>query len=207
VDCSFSTVASAGCPPFARMLTAIAAEFGEVDAGAIDDWLDDGARRLFGLVQLDGYGQARRLAEVIDGELGLGAVDDGDPAELLLDRILVSRRGHPGVLSVVGYELARRAGALGGVYSSPTCWYVGLRAGDTLVLLDADRGFDWPDAPVRVRAHCAHEVAFCLLTGLTRRFARHGAPAEARHAGLLSLALPIDERLHRLVRAQLSALD
>jgi Transglutaminase-like superfamily len=207
VDTSFSSVASAGCPPFARMLTAIAAEFGAVDAGAIDNWLDDGARRLFGLAQLDGYGQAQRLAEVIDGELGLGAVDDGDPAELLLDRILRSRRGHPGVLSVVGYVLARRAGALGGVYSSPTRWYVGLRVGDTLVLLDADRGFDWPGAPVRVRAHCAHEVAFCLLTGLTRRFARHGAAAEARHAGRLRLALPIDGRLHRLVRAELSALD
>jgi Transglutaminase-like superfamily len=165
VDCSFAAVASAGCPPFARMLTAIAAEFGEVDAGAIDDWLDDGARRLFGFGELDGYGQARRLAAVLDGELGLGPVDEGDPTELLLDRILMNRRGHPGVLSAVAYELARRAGSPSGVYSSPTRWYVGLRAGDTLMLLDADRGFDWPDAPVRVRTHRAHEVAFCSSPG------------------------------------------
>jgi hypothetical protein len=207
VDTSFSAVASAGCPPFARMLTAIAAEFGEVDADEIDDWLDDGARRLFGLAELDGHGQAHRLAEVLDRELGLCAVDEGDPAELLFDRSLERRRGHPGVLSVVGYELARRAGAPGGVYSSPTCWFIGLRAGDKLTLLDAHRGFGWPDAPVKVRAHCAHEVAFCLLSGLTRRFARHGAAAEARHAGGLRLALPIDERLQQLVRAELSALD
>jgi Transglutaminase-like superfamily len=207
VDTSFSSIASAGCPPFTRMLTAIAAEFGEVDARLIDDWLDDGARRLFGLAELDGYGQAQRLAELLDRELGLRAVDEGDPADLLLDRILRNGRGHPGVLSVVGYELARRAGVAGGVYSSPTRWFIGLRAGDTLTLLDAHRGFGWPDAPMRVRGHCAHEVAFCLLSGLTRRFARHGAAAEARHAGRLRLALPIDERLHRLVRAELSALD
>lgn len=207
MDTSFSAVASAGCPPFARMLTAIAAEFGEVDPGAIDDWLDDGARRLFGLVELDGYGQAQRLAEVLDGELGLRAVDEGDAAELLLDRILMRRRGHPGVLSVVGHELARRAGVPGGVYSSPTRWFIGLRAGDTLTLLDPHRGFGWPDAPVKVRAHCAHEVAFCLLSGLTRRFAHRGAAAEARHAGRLRLSLPVDERLHQLVRAELSALD
>jgi hypothetical protein len=172
-----------------------------------DDWLDDGARRLFGLAELDGYGQAQRLAEVLDRELGLRAVDEGDPAELLLDRILKNRRGHPGVLSVVGYELARRAGLAGGVYSSPTRWFIGLRADDTLMLLDAHRGFGWPDTPMRVRAHCAHEVAFCLLSGLTRRFARQGAADEARHAARLRLALPIDERLHRLVRAELSALD
>jgi hypothetical protein len=207
VDTSFSALASAGCPPFARMLTAIAAEFGEVDPGEIDDWLDDGARRLFGLVELDGHGQAHRLAEVLDRELGLCAVDEGDPAELLLDRILERRRGHPGVLTVVGHELARRAGAPGGVYSSPASWFIGLRAGNTLMLLDAHRGFDWPNAPVRVRAHCAHEVAFCLLSGLTRRFARQGAAAEARQAGGLRLALPIDERLQQLVRAELSALD
>jgi Transglutaminase-like superfamily len=204
---SFSAVASAGCPPLARMLTAIAAEFGPVDAGGIYDWLDDGARRLFGLMERDGYEQVQRLAEVLDGELGLRAVDEGVPAELLLDRVLERRRGHPGVLSVIGCELALRAGVPGGVYSSPSRWFIGVRTGDTLTLLDAHRGFDWPDAPVRVRAHCAHEVAFCVLSGLRRRFAREGAAAEARRAGRLSLALPIDERLQQQVRAELSALD
>lgn len=160
VNRSFFAMASAGCPPLAQMLTAIAAEFAPVDASRIDDWLDEGARRLFGLPGLDGNGQARRLAEVLDRELGLRAVEDGDPAELLLDHVLDRRRGHPGALSVVGCELARRAGAHGGVYSSPNRWFIGLRTGDTLTLLDARRGFRWPDAPVAVRAHCAHEVAF-----------------------------------------------
>jgi Transglutaminase-like superfamily len=117
---------------------------------------------------------------VLDGELGLGAVDEDDPAVLLLDRILMNRRGHPGVLSAVAYELARRAGAPSGVYSSPTRWYVGLRTEDALVLLDADRGFDWPDAPVRVRAHCAHEVAFCFSPG--SRGATRGTGRRQRRA-------------------------
>jgi hypothetical protein len=204
---SFSDLASADCPPFAQMLTAIAAEFAPIDSAEIDDWLDDGARRLFGLVDVDGHGQARLIADVLDGAMGLRAVDASDPAELLLDRVLERRRGHPGVLSVVGYELARRAGAQVGIYSSPRRWFLGLRNDYTLTLLDARMRFRWPDAPVLVRAHCAHEVAFCVLSGLMQRFARQGEAAQARHAGRLRLALPVDERLHQLLRAELSALE
>jgi hypothetical protein len=107
------------------------------------------------------------------------------------------------VLAGLGCELARRAGVQADVFSSPQRWYVGVRDGDRLSLVDADLTGPDPGAPPQVRRHCAHELAFCVLTGLARRLAAEERPADARRAAQLRLALPLDERVRAYARADL----
>ena len=85
--------------------------------------------------------------------------------------------------------------------SSPTRWFVGLTGDERTVLLDARLdGGDEP-SPARVRRHCGHEVAFCVLTGLAERFARLDRRDPARRALALRLALPVDEEVRRIVES------
>ena len=109
--------------------------------------------------------------------------DQGEDPELLrLDRVLDRRRGHPLVVAAVGAELLRRAGIAAAVCSSPTRWFVGIRDPHSTVLLDARLSAHDDPAPSRVRRHCPHEVAFCVLTGLAERFVRRIAAARAPRA-------------------------
>jgi hypothetical protein len=91
------------------------------------------------------------------------------------------------------------------VYSSPTRWFVGLTGADRTVLLDARLSAHDDPRPDHVRRHCAHEVAFCVLTGLAERFARAGRRSPARLALALRLALPVDEAVRIALRRDLDA--
>jgi hypothetical protein len=77
--------------------------------------------------------------------------------------------------------------------------------GDRTVLLDARLSAQADPCPDRVRRHCAHEVAFCVLTGLAERFARAGRRSPARLALALRLALPVDEAVRIALRRDLDA--
>jgi hypothetical protein len=82
---------------------------------------------------------------------------------------------------------------------------VGLGQGETLVLVDV--GLDASGvAATRVRRHCAHEVGFCVLTGLVASFLAEGRATEARLASRLRLQLPMDDGLLETVRRELQAL-
>jgi hypothetical protein len=62
------------------------------------------------------------------------------------------------------------------------------------VVLDACLGAGSTDAPDEVRAACAHELAFCVLCGLGAVYLQEGRDSDARHAGRLRLALPVQPR-------------
>ena len=73
------------------------------------------------------------------------------------------------------------------------------------MLLDARLDGGAEPCPTRVRPHCGHEVAFCVLTGLAERFARLDRRGPARRALALRLALPVDEAIKRALRRDLDA--
>jgi len=191
----FRELAAHRCPAPGELALALAAEFGRFDpaAGAL---LDDGARRLFGVAELEPMGQAERLAVVMDCELGLGVSDDYGPEAVLLDRVLESLRGHPLLLAVVGRELAVRAGASAAVFVSRTRWFVGLTGGPQPVMLDARLNPAIDRAPASVRGLCAHEVAYCVLTRLEQRLIACECLFEARKANRLRDALPVGTAGH-----------
>lgn len=184
--------AASRCPAPGELLLALAYEFGRSDPAAGSAWLDDGARRLFGVADLEPADQAERVAVVMDRELGFDGSDDFGPEAVLLDRVLESLRGHPLLLAVVGRELAARAGAPAAVFVSPTRWFVGLTGGSQPVMLDArlDPASERP--PASVRGLCAHEVAWCALTRLEQRFIARDRLFEARKAHRLRDVLQMD---------------
>jgi len=203
----FTRLAAGPCPALADVMLAVAGEFGTVDRRRADDRLDEVARMLFGLAGLEPITQAEQLVAVLHDALAFRATSDDDPAGLLLDQVLEHRRGDPLLIAVLGSELALRAGVGAAVYCSPTRWFVGLPHGDRLILLDARLREGCGAAPRHIRGLCPHEVAFCVLTGLARRYAAQKRHREARHAARLRLALPIDPDLHDAVVSDLETLD
>jgi hypothetical protein len=190
----FHELAAGACPAYVDLLLALCAEFGAEQGDAVRERLDDDSRGLFGVEGLSPLAQANRLAAVMDGELGLVA----DPAPhtdgLLFDRVVLRRSGHPAMIAAMGAELARRAGVPGGVYASPSRWFIGVGGGDELVVVDAQLSEGAGEPPNELRAACAHELAFCVLCGLRTVYACEGRDDEARHAARLRHALPIQPR-------------
>jgi hypothetical protein len=188
----FTELADGPCSSVDELLLSLAAEFWPVDPDTARARLDDASRALFGIASLEPADRAHRLGVVLERELMITTEQGSDPELLRLDRVLDRRRGHPVLVVALGVELLRRAGVHASVCSSPTRWFVGIGAGTRTVLLDARlSGHDDP-CPDRVRRHCAHEVAFCVLTGLAERFARTRRRSPARLALALQLALPVD---------------
>ena len=154
------------CPALADTLIAVAAAWRTVDYARVDGELDQLARPLFG-VGRTGRARAGALAELITQ--GFRA-DAGGVDGLWLDDVLAARRGHPVLLAAVATELGRRAGWDITPCSSPTTWYAGLLDDGVLWLVEPADPAGGKGAPSMVRRHCAHEIAFVVLTGLAERF-------------------------------------
>ena len=205
VEPSFTDLADGPCTGTDELLLSLAAEFWPVDADEARARLDDASRRLFGVSAFPAQDRARLLGEVLEEELALEPEQGADPALLRLDRLLLRRRGHPLCVAALGVELLRRAGVPAAVCSSPTRWFVGLTGEQRTVLLDARLNGCAEACPTRVRRHCGHEVAFCVLTGLAERFARLDRRGPARRALALRLLLPVDDDIKRALRRDLDA--
>jgi hypothetical protein len=187
----FTRLATGGCPPLADLLLALAAEFRDVDSGAAGSRLDELALPLFGLAGGDLRAAACRLAAMLDTEPGFDT-DRVSVDGLWLDSALETRTGHPLVLAALAAEVGRRAGLPVHVLSAPVGWYAGLADGERLWLVDATmdgrRAHPWS-----LRRHCAHELAFAALLGLSERFERLGDTRRASRAALLRSRLPLLE--------------
>jgi hypothetical protein len=201
----FSELADGPCARADDLLLSLAAEFWPVDAAGARSRLDDESRRLFGAAALAPADCAHRLGTVLERELEIAPEQGSDPQLLRLDSVLFRRRAHPLLVAALGVELLRRAGVPATVCSSPTRWFVGLTGDDRIVLLDARLSAQTDPSPDRVRRHCAHEVAFSVLTGLAERFARAGKRSPARLALALRLALPVDETVRIALQRDLDA--
>jgi hypothetical protein len=186
----FTRLAGGGCPPIADLMLALAAEFRDVDAEAVDARLDELALPLFGLAGGDLRVAAARLADVLDTDPGFDA-DRSSVTALWLDTALETRAGHPLILAAMTAEIGRRAGLDVHVLSAPTGWYAGLGDGERLWLVDATMDGRKAD-PWSLRRHCTHELAFAALLGLSERFERLGDTRRAGHAALLRSRLPLN---------------
>ena len=163
---AFTAISHEACPSLAETLLAVVAAWRPVDQVHLDGQLDQMARALFG-VPRDGRERSRALAALLTRELRPDARSvDG----LWLDEVLATRRGHPVLIAALGAELGRRAGWEISVCSTPTAWYAGLVDGDVLWLVEPTGGAG--GVPSMVRRHCAHELAYVVLTGLAQRFER-----------------------------------
>jgi hypothetical protein len=187
------------CPPLADTLLAVAGVWRPVSRANVDVQLDALALPLFA-VGPSGEGRAGALAGLVS--LALSA--DARSAEgLFLDELLATRSGHPVLIAAVAAELGRRAGWEIAVYSSPTAWYAGLLDGGTLWLIDPTRTTGGPDTPTIVRRHCAHELAYALLTGLAERL---DGPRDRARARAMRERLALFEAPERPGHALLGAL-
>ena len=163
---AFTAISHEPCPSLAETLLAVVAAWRPVDQIYLDGQLDQMARALFG-AEPDGRERARILASFLTRELRPDARSvDG----LWLDEVLATRRGHPVLIASLAAELGRRAGWQVSVCSTPTAWYAGLVDGDVLWLIEPTGAAG--GVPTTVRRHCAHELAYVVLTGLAERFER-----------------------------------
>ena len=161
---AFTAISHEACPALAETLLAVVAAWRPVDHLVLDGQLDQMSRALFG-AEHDGRARARTLAACLTREL---KPDAASVEGLWLNEVVATRRGHPVLIAALAAELGRRAGWEITVCSTPTAWYAGLLDGDVLWLVEptgAPAG-----VPTTVRRHCAHEIAYVVLTGLAERF-------------------------------------
>jgi hypothetical protein len=78
-------------------------------------------------------------------------------------------------------------------YTGP-CGRISTTDVDLLLALDARLCEGSTEAPGELRAACAHELAFCVLCGLSSAYTQLGRDDDARDAGRLRLALPVQPR-------------
>ena len=173
---AFAALSRRACPPLGEVLFAVTAAWRPVAWGTLDGQLDQLALPLFAAGR-SGRERAGALATLLAGTFRHEArAVDG----LWLDEVLAGHRGHPVLIAAVASELGRRAGWEITVCSSPTAWYAGLHDGGVLWLIDPTGEASGAGAPKTVRRHCAHEIAFVVLTGLAERFARADDQEQAR---------------------------
>ena len=173
---AFEALRRRACPPLGEALFAVTAAWRPVSWPQLDAQLDQLSVPLFGAGP-GGRERAGVLAEL------LVATFREEPCEvcgLWLDEVLAGRRGHAVMLASVAAELGRRAGWEITVCSSPTAWFAGLAHDGVLWLVDPTGKATGSAAPKTVRRHCAHEIAFVVLTGLAERFAGSDDQAHAR---------------------------
>ena len=163
---AFTAISHKACPSLAETLLAVVAAWRPVDRLYLDGQLDQMARALFDVAP-DGRERSRALAAFLIRELRPEA---RSVEGLWLDEVLATRRGHPVLIAALAAELGRRAGWATSVCSTPTAWYAGLVDGDVLWLIEPTG--DAGGVPSTVRRHCAHELAYVVLTGLAERFER-----------------------------------
>ncbi len=96
---------------------------------------------------------------------------------------------------VLGGFDAERAGVGVHVLSTASGWYAGPADGERMWLVDTTMDGRRVDA-WRLRRHCAHEVAFAALIGLTERLQRAGDARGAGRAALLRRQLPLLRHSH-----------
>lgn len=194
---AITAISHEACPSLAETLLAVVAAWRPVDRVDLDGQLDQMARALFAAGP-DGSERARTLAAFLTRELRPDARSvDG----LWLDEVLATRRGHPVLIAALAAELGRRAGWQISVCSTPTAWYAGLVDGDVLWLIEPTGAAG--GVPTTVRRHCAHELAYVVLTGLAERFER---PHDRDRARSLRDRLALFEGPQRPGEALLGAL-
>lgn len=200
----FAVKAAGRCPGLADLALSLAEEFGEVDRTGALAALDRLASVLLPTAGMAPTSQCDALASLL-GDLLSPA--EGEPDDLLLDRVVERGRGHPALLALIWVEVAARAGMPIAAVGAPGLLLAGHL--EAPLLLDPTRPgvFVRPDlVPVRLRRRCSHEVAFALLDELMDIYALAGDVRSATRAAELRLALPVRGPALEAVRREADAL-
>ena len=208
----FSLLARYGCTSHASLALALSAEFGPVWTDRADDALEELAAWLADARHDRPEDQLRVAAQVVGVRLEALTLDTAID-DLLLDRVVVGRAGHPLLVAVATVEAARRAGLQLGVVAGIDGAFVAHCELPDPLIVDAASGrvLDARRLGSPVAWQCSHQVVARILNRIGERGDRVGHVVWALRAAELRLALPFEgsarERLEadlRRVRARLN---
>ena len=208
----FTLLAQRGCTSPACLALSLTAEFAPLRAERAEVALDELAVWLEGARNDGPEGQLHTAADLVGAHLEALVLDCAID-DLLLDRVVIGRAGHPLLLAVAAVEAGRRAGlALGVVAGVDGAFVAHQRLAEPLVVDGATgRVLDARSLPAPVAWQCSHQVVARILNRIGERAERLGHIAWALCAAELRLILPFEgatrERLEpdlRRVRARLN---
>ena len=183
-------------PRLDAMLFALASEFRPTSRHDAEGTLDRMAMRVTPGAELPTRDDVLAIAEDFE------ATEAGGPDEVLIDHVLVRRRGHPMLLAAVVNEAARRAGLATQILAGKDAWVVSDLATEPTVFVDPARHASWPapgTPPHLLRRLCPHQVSFAVLAQLGHRYASRGDPVRAVKARELQLELPLCAELRESI--------
>jgi hypothetical protein len=193
-----------GCTSHASLALSLTAEFAPVRAERAELALEELAAWLVGARHHGPEGQLHSAAELVAAHLEALALDSAID-DLLLDRVVIGRAGHPLLLAVASVEAGRRAGlALGIVAGVDGAFVAHQRLAEPLVV-DPVRGrvVDVRSFSAPVTWQCSHQVVARILNRIGERAERLGHVAWALRSAELRLALPFEGRTRERLEADL----
>jgi len=199
-----------------EIAVAMAAEFGTVDADAVDDALDVLSVGLAAARSRDVASELLGAGEHLDGLLSVDLSPTRcDNDDLLLPPVLTAGTGHELALVQAAAEASRRAGIDVGVVASRDHVYLAHRGGAEGVVLSprhewrAIEASDLEEGDLAWR--CSHEVSYLVLGEILRRTEHTGVLPVALRASELRMKLPLEHRVldrlkveHARLRARLN---
>lgn len=190
--------------PLEEVALSIASEFGPIQAERARAEVARLAAELGPVDGLDPQERAQRLIELLGGERGFEVPVPGDPADLLFDRVVLTRRGHPAALAVVYAAVARRAGFGLHPVGNERVLMLGDQSAEPALALDPVPGGRRP--PRQMHWMCPHVVAAVMLRVLATRWRERGDLRRAMRALELRLLLPLAPAVRRRHERELVAL-
>ena len=196
---SFTVQAASGCPTHADLALALAAEFHDVPLRAVEHELEVLAAPLRGAADGAPLDALAAICGQVCGELE-PASSPTSLDDLLLDRALFNRAGHPLAVAVACVEVGRRCGVrLGVVAGAGGCFVAHCDEEQPIVAdpLEEGRLLEADDVDGPVGWQCSHKVAGRVLGEVAARAERTHHPLWALRAAALRTALPFDATTRR----------
>jgi hypothetical protein len=190
----FALHATKACVPHAELALSLAAAFHEVDAGRVDERIEQLAWRLTPASH-DPRDELDALAELLEDPAMPAAAVGADVCGLMLDDAFDQHEAHPLIRAVIAIEVARRHGIAVGLVSNGHDHCIGHEQLDEPLLLRADSAavVDAHTLDGVLQWHCSHETCGLLLDELEQRWLLWTRIEEALHAADLRLRLPLDD--------------
>jgi regulator of sirC expression with transglutaminase-like and TPR domain len=175
--------------PLEEVALSIASEFGPIDAEHARRELNRLAFELGPIESLAPQTRVQRLIEKLGGDDGFEVPLLAGPADLMLDRVLQVRRGHPVALAIVYAAVARRAGFALHPVGNERVLMLGDQSAEPALAVDPVPGGRRP--PRQMHWMCPHLVASILLRALSVCWREQGDLRRAIRALELRLLLPL----------------
>jgi hypothetical protein len=207
----FAALARDERPGLARLLLSAAGEFRDVDGDGARVELDRMAARLYLWTEREGLSAAAAVERLLV-EHRLRPSSQVGPEDALLDAVLARRTGHPALIAAACIEAANRAGlpagALGGGGST---LMVGIREpappGEEEAVAIVDPAGGPEPVASQLGWRCSHEIAFVVLSELSRLYCLTGDVPRALRAAQLRAELPIGRNLRARLAFEAGALQ